>query len=97
MIGLRRFERIDRRTGQTCIPYVRLKTLEQVRREQLTRAALLAGVGLLAVSALAWLAWQARYEIAAAAGMTAAGLLFLLVWPHWSRGCSGLHCSGCRG
>lgn len=97
VIGLWCFERVNRRAGTTRIPYVRLKTQAQVRRERAIRAAVLAAAGVLFLGAVCWMAWQARFVILSAAGMTALGTLALLAWPHWTRGCSGLHCSGCRG
>lgn len=97
LIPLRHLARLDSRTGQVSIPYVRMKTRAQVRRMQLIRigsmsvgaAAFLAGFG--------WLAWESRYVIGAAAGLLA--VIGLSVWlaPHWKRGCPGLHCTGCQG
>lgn len=97
VIGLRRFEQVDRYAGTTRIPYVRLKTVARVRRDRLMRVALLAGVGVFTLGVACWLLWEVRYELMAAAGMSAVVGLFFWLWPHWSRGCAGLHCSGCKG
>ncbi len=89
--------RVDPRTGTIEIPYVRLRTRAQIRAR---RAAWVAGSALAGVSVvfgLGWLAWESRYVIGAVLG--AAALLIVASWlaPHWTRGCPGLHCAGCRG
>lgn len=97
LIPLWHMERFDRRTGVTRIPYVRVKTIEQVRRERILRAASLAGLGLAVTGAAIWAMWQVRYLLGAAAGCAALLAMVAILAPHWGRGCTGLHCSGCRG
>lgn len=97
IIALHRFTRMDARTGQMMIPYVRMKARRQVtaRRAVLIGAGLACGV--LVLTGVGWLLWQSRRELLA--GALLLGLVTGSVWlaPHWGRGCSGLHCSGCRG
>jgi hypothetical protein len=83
--------------GQVSIPYVRMKTRAQVHREQAKRVALMAGAGTLFLAAVAWMAWDARYVIATAAGLALASWLLIRLVPHWTNGCPGLHCPGCKG
>ena len=97
VIGLRRFEQVNRRAGTTRIPYVRLKTQAQVRRERLVRTLPLAATGMLFLGAVCWVAWEARYVVLSVAGMMTLGAAALRFAPHWRRGCTGLHCPGCRG
>lgn len=96
IVAVERFAR-QVRPGVLEIPYVRLKTLEQVRRErQLKFGALVLG-GLTAAYGVGWLVWESRYalELLALALLAGGALLYLSL--HWSNGCSGIHCSGCRG
>ncbi len=97
VIGLRRFEQIDRRAGTTRIPYVRLKTQAQVRRERLVGALPLAAAGMLFLGVVCWVAWEARYVALGVAGMMTLGAAALRFAPHWRKGCTGLHCPGCGG
>ncbi len=82
------------RPGVVVVPYVRYLTPAQVRRR---RALLYAGVlsgGLAAALLLGWAVWSARWWLLGGAAVL---LLLGSRVPHWSNGCSGLHCEGCRG
>lgn len=97
IIAIERFARVDNRAGLIEIPYVRMKTHEQVRRERRARAAAVVAGGLMLAVAVGWLLWQAREAIvlACVAVMVIPGALYLC--SHWRNGCSGIHCSGCKG
>lgn len=97
VIGLWHHGRIERKTGVTRIPYVRLKTRQEVARKHAVRVGALIGGGVLFAGSVFWAAWQVRYLIVGATGMFALVMLGFWLAPHWSRGCPGLHCSGCRG
>lgn len=85
------------RPGVLEIPYVRMKTVEQVRRAQWLKVGALGLGALVTAYGVGWLVWESRYVIAlfAVAVMFGAAALYLSL--HWSNGCSGIHCSGCRG
>lgn len=83
--------------GRVVIPYVRMKTRAQVRREQARRVAVLSGAGLFFLGTVTWLAWDARYALGTLAGLMLTGTLVVRLVPHWRQGCSGLHCPGCKG
>lgn len=93
------WEHAYREGVERVIPYVRLRTLQEVRRRAALRLSLAAGTGLVLVSTIATVVWQARHLLLSAAGMA------VLVWSGWwvarlrghSPGCVGLHCPGCKG
>lgn len=93
IIAIHRFAVENRMTGRITIPYVRMKERSQVRREQAIRIGVLGAAGLMFLTAVAWLAWESRYVIMIAAGMTALGALAFWLLPHFARGCP---CFGCR-
>lgn len=95
--ALRRFARRNEITGQVTIPYVRYKTVEQVRKEQIIKVSAVTGAGIAAAYGVGWLLWESRWILLAAGVATA--LIVFLAWlaPHWSRGCAGIHCPGCQG
>jgi hypothetical protein len=97
VVALERFARLDKRTNLITIPYVRMKERSTVRREQAIRIGVMAGSGLMFLTAVAWLAWESRYVIGAAVGMMAVLALAFWLMPHFVRGCPGLHCQGCKG
>src|SRR5512132_885664 len=87
---------LDRR-GTLLVPYVRLVTAARIRRRTIRRWAGAGTGALTALAGLCWLLWESRYVIsfaALAALVIVAGLRFA---PHLARGCSGLHCSSCKG
>lgn len=96
IIAVERFAK-EIRPGVLEIPYVRMKTREQVRRAQAIKIGGLALGGLGAAYGFGWLVYQSRMALLllAGAGLAAAVLLYLSL--HWSNGCPGIHCSGCRG
>lgn len=93
----RQFARLDRRTGVLEIPYVRLRTRASVRREQVLTRLALSGAGIFFLAVVAWLAWESRYVIGAVLAIAATIMLVFWLAPHWTRGCPGMHCQGCRG
>lgn len=95
IIAMQRFAK-EIRPGVLEIPYVRMKTREQVRRGQMVKggALLLASLGV--TYGAGWLVWESRYVLALLAGALLAGAGVLYLSLHWSNGCSGIHCSGCR-
>lgn len=95
LIPLRHLARLDPRTGQVSIPYVRMKTRTQVRRMQWIRIGSMSVGGVVFLAGLGWLAWESRYIIGAAAGLLAVVGLSVWLAPHWRQGCPGLHCTGC--
>lgn len=96
IVAVERFTR-EIRPGVLEIPYVRLKTVEQVRRIRRLKVGAF-GLGALATAyGAGWLVWESRFVIALFAAVALAGGVLLYLSLHWSNGCSGIHCSGCRG
>lgn len=85
------------RGGVLTVPYIRLKSVEQVRRSRRLRRVLGAMLLLAALAAAGWLVWQARYVIALTAVLAFGGIGVFWLSLHWRNGCPGIHCSGCRG
>lgn len=79
------------------IPYVRMKTREQVRRERRVRALGVVAAGTALAVGVGWLLWQARLVILLAVATVLVGAGVLWLSSHWRHGCSGIHCSGCKG
>lgn len=96
IIAVQRFAK-EIRPGVLEIPYVRMKTREQVRRAQAIKIGGLALGGLGAAYGFGWLVWQSRYVIGLFIMLALLGLGLYGGSLHWSNGCSGIHCSGCRG
>lgn len=94
---IRSLAKLDRRTGVLTIPYVRYKTPGQVRREQALKVGAVALVGSLAALGVGWLVWESRFALMALGAATAGIVLLAWLAPHWSRGCPGMHCPGCKG
>lgn len=96
IVSVRRFaRRIE--SGELEIPYVRLKTVEQVRRGQRIKVTAVAAAGLCVATGAGWLLWESRTVIVPLAGVLAGVLMVAWISLHWSNGCSGIHCQGCRG
>lgn len=96
MVPVWRFAK-EIRPGVIDVPVVIMRTTTQVRTRKIRNGVLLAGVVVGAVVGVGALVWASRYVIGAAAGMTAVLFLWFRLASHWTRGCSGLHCTGCRG
>lgn len=96
IIAVQRFAK-EIRPGVLEIPYVRMKTREQIRRGQLVKGGALLLGGLGAAYGAGWLVWESRYALELLAGALLAGSGLLYLSLHWSNGCSGIHCQGCRG
>jgi hypothetical protein len=86
-----------RRGGIYYVPVVFLKTPGQIRLDKLRRAGHVVIPATVALAGVGWLVWEARYAIGALLLLLTAGALCGLALPHWSRGCTGIHCPGCRG
>lgn len=96
IVPLLRFAR-ERTPGVLEVPYVRLKSVEQVRRSRRARIGAVIGGALLTAAVWGWLIWESRRVLELLAvifALAAAGAYLSL---HWRNGCTGLHCSGCRG
>lgn len=85
------------RGGVLTVPYIRLKSVEQVRRSRRLRRVLGAMLLLAVLAGAGWLVWQARYAIALLTALALGGVVVFWLSLHWRHGCSGIHCAGCRG
>lgn len=92
-----RFAKRNERTGIVTIPYVRLKELTQVRREARIKIAALSTGALVFLAGVGYMLWTIRETLMIATGGTLGLVTLLWLGSHWTRGCPGLHCTGCRG
>lgn len=88
---------LDYRSGQLSVPYVRLKARSAIRRQVAIRWTVFGVSSAMAVTGALYALWTIRIFILITFGLAAAAVLLLRFLPHLSRGCSGIHCSGCQG
>lgn len=88
---------IDPRSGKLTVPYIRLKSLTAVKRERIIRWTVFWVSAAMAISGALYALWTIRMFILTTLALAGAAILVLRFLPHLSRGCSGIHCSGCRG
>lgn len=88
---------LNPRSGQLTVPYVRLKSASVIRRERTLRWTALWVGALALLTGVLYALWTIRVLIVSAVLLLGIAALVLRFLPHLSRGCSGLHCSGCRG
>ena len=83
------------RAGLAIVPYVRLKSRAQLRKERLLRSAGWSVVGLSGGVAFLVALWEARVMIGGGA-LFAGSAWFLITRRKHSGACAGLHCPGCK-
>jgi hypothetical protein len=89
----------ERGPGTVAIPYVRLRSAGSVQRRAYVKMLSLVVCSGGAAAGLGWMLWEARFVIMTVLGAALffAGIGAILVLRGHSPGCTGLHCSGCRG
>lgn len=91
----------SRREGEThrAVPYVRLRSVEEVSRRSAERAVMLGGMASGTAVAVGFLVWEARWVLACLIGgggaLLLAAMLFLRLRRH-AAGCFTKACAGCR-
>lgn len=88
---------LNPRSGQLTVPYVRLKTRSAVRRQHVIRWTVFGASSAMAVTGALYALWTIRIFILSTLALALLAVLVLRFLPHLSRGCSGIHCSGCQG
>lgn len=88
---------LDLHSGRLSVPYVRLKARSVIRRRVMVRWTVFGVSSTMAVAGALYALWTVRIFILSTLGLAALAVLLLRFLPHLSRGCSGIHCSGCRG
>jgi hypothetical protein len=88
---------IDPRSGKLTVPYIRLKSLTAVKRERIIRWTVFWVSAAMAIGGALYALWTIRMFILTTLSLAGVAILVLRFLPHLSRGCSGIHCSGCRG
>lgn len=79
------------------VPVVFLKTPGQILRAKIRRIFTVALPALAVVAGVLYALWTIRTLILTGLGVAAGIAALLILLPHWSNGCPGLHCSGCKG
>lgn len=79
------------------VPVVFLKTPAQILRAKIRRISAVALPALAVVAGVFYALWTIRTLILTGLGVAAGIAALLILLPHWSNGCPGLHCSGCKG
>jgi hypothetical protein len=85
---------------QYVVPYVRVRSVEEVKRRLRVRIGAGVVLGGSALVSLVMALWEARWVLLCLAGgvlLLAAGFALLGLLLRHRPGCTGLHCPGCRG
>lgn len=88
---------LERRSGRLTVPYVRLVPLTTVRRRRAVRVTVFVTSAAMGMAGVLYALWTIRIFIFATLFLALLAALLMRFLPHLARGCTGIHCAGCKG